>query len=219
VSYRFTATSMVVETAGEAGDTETVRASSLRFLRRVAAWTPASPIEAAMVLPIVRAAGLSGALSEAEYAKTRAAWIAKAEANLAGITDGERRVVWMYAYGASRTKAEAEQAIGALARYPSPGAPDVIPSANAAILGGNYLLAGDAKGALPYLRRASRTCSLLNVVRIAFSARVWLANAIVMTGGDHEEARALYQSVLDRWGNAKPRSVTAESIRAKLAAL
>ena len=49
-------------------------------------------------------------------------------------------------------------------------------------------------------------------------ARVDLADALVESG-PRDEARTLYQSVLARWGNAKPRSATTDHVRAALAAV
>jgi serine/threonine-protein kinase len=79
-------------------------------------------------------------------------------------------------------------------------------------------MAGNLASAIPLLRRGASGCYLLNASILMFAARVWLANALAEMGS-HDEARALYRSVLDRWGHAKPRSGTAEAARAGLKAL
>jgi serine/threonine-protein kinase len=219
LSYRFAAAVSTITVAFEAGDRATARASATAFVARVPAWTPESAVEASMVLPVLALARESGGLSDAEYQKQRAAWLSKVESMAAGAPSTVRRVAWLYAYGSARTPGEAKEALAALERYPSMDALDVVSPFNAGVLGRVRLLAGDAAGAVPYLRRASTTCQMLNSFYAVLHARYDLANALVASGGDRDEARALYRGVVALWGQAKPRSLTAEGARAKLRAL
>ncbi|MBI4951868.1 MAG: hypothetical protein HY908_07520 [Myxococcales bacterium] len=65
------------------------------------------------------------------------------------------------------------------------------------------------KEALPYLRVAARGCFAFDTGLAWVRNAVPLGQALAETG-DREGACGAYRSVLDRWGQARPRSVTAE---------
>ena len=76
-----------------------------------------------------------------------------------------------------------------------------------------YLLLGRVKEALPYLQRAAQGCEAVADLIVYIRAAIPLGEALEKVG-DKEGACRAYQSVLARWGHAKPRSVTAEKARA-----
>jgi TolA-binding protein len=84
--------------------------------------------------------------------------------------------------------------------------------------GMTYLLAGKVDEALPYLERAARSCSALDHPLTQTAAHLHLGTALEARG-DRPGACAAYRTVLERWGAAKPRSVSAEAARARSRAL
>jgi hypothetical protein len=87
-----------------------------------------------------------------------------------------------------------------------------------ATLGVVYQLAGKSGSAVPALRRARSTCSGLAWPRQYIRLNWFLGQALEETG-DIPGACAAYQSVLDRWESAKPKSVTADRSRARMSAI
>jgi tetratricopeptide (TPR) repeat protein len=85
-------------------------------------------------------------------------------------------------------------------------------------LGVAYAYGGRGADAVPLLERMQRICAQNSQV-LGFT-RGWYALGLAKEQtGDLVGARAAYQKVLDRWGSAKPRSVTADKAGASLAAL
>jgi serine/threonine-protein kinase len=85
---------------------------------------------------------------------------------------------------------------------------------SAGYLGQTYLLAGRLDDAIPMLRRAVASCPYPDG---AIWFRLWAAEPLgeaLEQKGDKDGACAAYAEVLSRWGNAKPRSVTADAARA-----
>jgi serine/threonine protein kinase/tetratricopeptide (TPR) repeat protein len=80
------------------------------------------------------------------------------------------------------------------------------------------LLAGKPSDAVPYLRRAAHNCLALTEPFEHLHASFDLGQALEATG-DKPGACAAYKVVLTHWGNAKPRSVTAEKAREHAKAL
>ena len=85
-------------------------------------------------------------------------------------------------------------------------------------LGAMNTFTGHGAEAISYLERAETSCYVLEEVMDLTHDAYALGVAKEQTG-DLPGARAAYQKVLDRWGSAKPRSVTAEKARARLRAL
>jgi cytochrome c-type biogenesis protein CcmH/NrfG len=86
-------------------------------------------------------------------------------------------------------------------------------------IGQARLVTGDAAGAVQALTESLRLrpCGLLGSWG-GLRVHALLAEALEQTG-DLAGARREYERVLRAWGNAKPRSVTAERARARLAKL
>jgi serine/threonine-protein kinase len=85
-------------------------------------------------------------------------------------------------------------------------------------IGRVYLLGGRVEEALPYLTRAAASCLALREPIAHTQAHYWLGQALE-TRKDNEGACAAYKVVLERWGHAKPRSVTADQARERAKAL
>jgi serine/threonine-protein kinase len=138
----------------------------------------------------------------------------------------DRAQIWSYAYASpASTASEAQAALDALADYgpPSPsvgnyndpfgrlGSPE-------ADLGHVYLLAGRLDEAIDHLRRAVATCDVFPSTIDHVRAALNLGRALEQKG-DKAGACDAYTRVLAQWGNAKPRSVTADAARKQSKAL
>ena len=94
-------------------------------------------------------------------------------------------------------------------------------------LGRTFLLAGQPAAAVEPLRAAANSCGILTAeLRPAFyESTIWWMRAHVLLGqaleqtGDTHGACAAYAVVMDRWRNAKPRSVTLEKAKERSRAL
>jgi serine/threonine-protein kinase len=80
------------------------------------------------------------------------------------------------------------------------------------------LLAGRVDEALTFLRVSSSSCLALNDPFSHTRSRLWLGQALEQKG-DTLGACEAYAGVLERWGQAKPKSVTAEAARKRMDAL
>ncbi|HWL87906.1 MAG TPA: protein kinase, partial [Polyangiaceae bacterium] len=72
-----------------------------------------------------------------------------------------------------------------------------------------HLYAGDAAKAVPLLEKATRSCPDLEHAALHVQAHLWLGLAREKVG-DRAGACDAYRGVLQRWGKAKPPSVTAQ---------
>ncbi|MGZ3416840.1 MAG: tetratricopeptide repeat protein, partial [Polyangiales bacterium] len=219
IAWRFLAVMEIADAALESDDRAAAGRAARRFLDRADAWTPKSAGDVAMPLAVLRLAFHTGAIESGELDRERARWMQKLQPMLTGQSESARRGAWLFAHAAMVSNAEeARAALAALPQFAPLSAPDDTTPGAARMIGRVHLLAGDRDAAVPYLRRAAGGCFILNSVAQSFGARVDLADALVSSGA-RDEARTLYQSVLARWGNAKPRSATADHVRAALAAL
>jgi serine/threonine-protein kinase len=165
--------------------------------------------ESAFVLAMARQ---TGALSAAEWAKTRDNWYS-AWSHEAG-SPADRSMVWLRL-----------QADGAFARDDAERAASSIPPGVAtlddtedAALGHLYALLDRWDEAIRRLERVVRTCDALVNIAPRMRARFELARGYE-TKGNVAGACDQYAWVVSRWGNAKPRSVSAEAAKAKMRAL
>ena len=85
-------------------------------------------------------------------------------------------------------------------------------------MGKTLALAGRGVEAEAYLSHAVLSCTVFESPFAAMHARYELAR-VLEVGHQLERARALYQSVLDRWQTARPRSLTAAHAEERLKAL
>jgi serine/threonine-protein kinase len=141
----------------------------------------------------------------------------EADEHRGGKTDPFRTWGWIYA-GDIEDEGDAADALAALTKA---GGVDPKFSNNPFFsqgLGAMYAFAGHGAEAIPYLEKAGASCYQLDEVMDLTHDSYALGVAREQTG-DLPGARAAYQRVLDRWGGAKPRSVTADKARTRLAAL
>ncbi len=191
----------------EMGEPEKALVIAARLERQHAAWVDDDPEDrVALLALLVRAHRAPASQLEAARATVIAA---------PNVAPG---FLWDVLYGSAEgaTPAEAREALAALPRFSPPIGRD---AAWASGRGRTYLLAGRAPEALPFLRRAAHACAELNWSYPEYvHAKELLGEALEATG-DQAGACAAYADVIARWGNAKPRSVTAEKARARVAAL
>jgi tetratricopeptide (TPR) repeat protein len=163
------------------------------------------------MLAIERASGL---LDEHAFLARRAEWLAGLEARSPTVFRG---YLWLQAYPAGVVTAdEARDALAALDRYGG-GVPPFRPQASA-LIGRIYLLAGRLEEAMPWLEADARSCNALNRPFDHVHAVYWLARGYEAKG-DVASACASYFDVLDSWGDARPRSVTADDARKRVKTL
>jgi serine/threonine protein kinase/tetratricopeptide (TPR) repeat protein len=157
----------------------------------------------------------AGALTDDQLASKRAAWLAQW-----GVRAMRPSInyVWVHQVGAGvDTRDEGEAALALLPQYMP------IPLYFAQTLGGYhvghaFLAAGRVGDALPWLQQAARSCHALDLPYEHTHALFTLGQAEEQNG-DTSGACAAYASVVERWGHARPRSVTAEGARKRVAAL
>jgi serine/threonine protein kinase/tetratricopeptide (TPR) repeat protein len=114
------------------------------------------------------------------------------------------------------TEAEARAAVARMPPRPNP-AELLAVSTLLADAGHVLLLAGDPEAAIPWLRRGTESCLAWSQPHPWVEGHVWLGDALVRTGR-RDEACEKYGFVIDRWGPARPRSVTADLARKRAAA-
>ena len=121
-----------------------------------------------------------------------------------------RPYVWVYGYAAPVVNAEdAKVAIEALPRY-SPIPPFLPNGALPALSVGRALwLGGSEAQGLAYLESASKQCWLGTRPMQSITSHAWYAEALEKKGDKPGACKEL-GTLLSFWGNAKPRSVTAE---------
>jgi serine/threonine-protein kinase len=193
---------------------------ALDFLDRRDAWEPDPSAEDMALLrdatPILlRVAARGGRISPAELAARRDPWL---HAWSSRITPVSRNFLWMYAYArVADTPEGAREALAALPEYGSlpPFRPETLVDVD---VGRTYLLAGRAAEAIPWLEHATKTCMVLRFPFEHVRAHLLLAEARE-AGGDRAGACASYRAVIKQWGQAKPRSVTAQKAAERAQAL
>jgi serine/threonine-protein kinase len=164
-----------------------------------------------MLATELHAGTISRAAFDRELARTVAQWEARVVPHL-------RNFVWIWAYAAtSETADEAKAAMARRSAYlPVPVyAPLALVDAD---IGRTYLLAGELDEAVTELQRASSDCSPLDHPIEHTRAHYELGLALEAKR-DTAGACAAFGVVRDRWGTAKPRSVTAQKAIARLGAL
>jgi eukaryotic-like serine/threonine-protein kinase len=162
------------------------------------------------MLAAERAAGL---LSESEFAAKRAAWLAEWETKAPAFFRG---YLWVQAYaGTVTTRADALEALDALERYG--GVPPFRPN-TAVLIGRVYLLADRLDEAMPLLWADARRCDAVGRPFAYVQAQYWLGRGYEAKA-DVSSACTAYEDVLDRWGDARPRSSTADDARKRSQAL
>jgi tetratricopeptide (TPR) repeat protein len=115
-----------------------------------------------------------------------------------------------------------DEAREALRLFPQVKPPPVTwykdPPAMAAAFGRLYVLAGQPRQALPYLRETVNGCDTLRSP-IEHTRSAWFLGQALEATGDTAGACAAYAQVLRRWGDASPPSLTATRARERSRAL
>ena len=209
----------------ETGDRREAGRLAAEALRKKDAWTPDPRTEdfaiAKDFVPTLHdVLRDTGAITDAKHQELRGAWLLEWRARS---SKAWYPFLWLAAY--ARNVDDEAGAIEAAAAMPEYGRPPFHPlSYPDRGLGLMYLLTGHAEQAVPFLERAAWTCHAgeygfgIEVSWDAVRAARDLGRALETTGR-LEAACASYRRVLERWGHAKPRSVTADDARARLARL
>jgi eukaryotic-like serine/threonine-protein kinase len=209
-----------VEALLESGEAAKAAAVADEYLKRSDAWMPDAVIEDFSIandpVPTMLDAERAGGKMKAwEIQSRREAWLNRL---LPELEDSERGYVWISGYAATaRTADDAAHALEVLPRLGPlpPFAPKTVAEAS---IGNVYLLAGRVDEAAPLIERGAATC-------LAFERPMDHTHAQLLLGtvrearGDRLGACSAYAAVLARWGDAKPRSITADKARARQKAL
>jgi len=158
---------------------------------------------------------LAGRMGDADFARRRDVWVAQARSATRNHGEADDSA-WVDFYARpAATPAQAREAVDALPRFaPLPrtvGNPGVWTAREEAI-GRAYLVSGDLDRAIEHLRLAAGACGVLPNLHLYVRAHEDLGEALAAKG-DTAGACAEYGVVLGYWGNAKPRSVTADRAR------
>jgi serine/threonine-protein kinase len=159
--------------------------------------------------------GRTGGASPAQLEERRSSWLAAWRAKTSAAYLGDLWIAGWAAPASSREQGVA--AVDALASFGS--IPPFVPNLPAeALVGHAYLLADRLDDAIVALRHGTATCTVL--FDPFGHTRGWLdLGAALETKGDRAGACDAYRVVVDRWGHAKPRSLSAEHARARTAAI
>jgi serine/threonine-protein kinase len=213
-------TQWLAQALAESGRADDAARVARAFLDKSEAWEPDPRAEDyAMArdrtVPILALARAGGALTREQAFARRDAWLAKWSARA---LPSFHRFLWMHAFPPlADTPAEARDALAAEARFgPLPAyRPKVLTTAD---IGRLHLLAGHADDAIRFLEDATKSCRALEHPVLHTRAHDWLGRAREEKG-DKAGACAAYRVVIERWGAANPRSVTAEHARERGKAL
>jgi serine/threonine-protein kinase len=197
----------LVEAATETGDMRTAANVAADYLSRRSAWRGACPrCEAVMVSAAARGGRLDGREASrriaAAFAATTATGVPPANA-------------WAQTYAyAVQTPSEATAAVAKLDELDA-GAPTTFRGAASRAL----FLAGRGEQARPTLEHNVRSCSAVFGYAMNWVHSHLYLGELDERAGNLEGACGHYAKVVERWGNAKPRSVAADEARAHAAKL
>jgi serine/threonine-protein kinase len=195
---------------------------AMDFLNRRDGWSPENRGDdfalAWDVTPaMLRIAYEGGAAPRAALDRHRDAWAAGWAPRMA-TSKFASSFIWLHAWaGTTFDQASANAALAKRASFEPivPFRPEAIAELYEGV---TYLLAGRIDEAIERLRFATRSCRALRHPFEHVRAHDWLGRALEAKGLGHEACDA-YAAVISRWGEAKPRSVTAQHARERLRAL
>jgi serine/threonine-protein kinase len=201
----------------ETGKTELAGQTAKDHLARSAAWEPSARGVDYYKSSFLVYAHAGGQMTDAEYRKQRDAWVEEASTVMTTPLTGHQDI-WYNTYAfAAQDAASSREALAVLPHYqPLPWL--VSTKTDFALTGRTYLLAGETAEAIRWLERASHHCSVYSEPLWHMRAHLWLGQAREQQG-DKENACAAYKVVLEHWGHAKPKSVTADAAAARFHAL
>jgi serine/threonine-protein kinase len=211
---------LLARIAEETGKPERARAVAQAYLARKDAWAPSHRVDNVSIFldPVPEMLGIlgrTGGASPAQLEERRSSWLAAWRAKTSAAYLGDLWIAGWAAPASSREQGVA--AVDALASFGS--IPPFVPNLPAeALVGHAYLLADRLDDAIVALRHGTATCTVL--FDPFGHTRGWLdLGAALETKGDRAGACDAYRVVVDRWGHAKPRSLSAEHARARTAAI
>lgn len=205
--------------AYETGDVQAAGKVADDFLKLMPALTP-DPLGNDPSMWFYEYLYRSGRMKKEELEGHRKEWLASQEQGKT--TQDNQRMApfrWAMIYaGFAETLDEAKEAQDQLPNFlPLPPDPRRTPLYDAD-MGKANALAGKFDDALPYLKSVTEACIALDMPEL--QTRSFYFYGLALEGkGDLPGARKAYQTVLDRWGSAKPKSVTADRARARLKVL
>jgi serine/threonine-protein kinase len=209
-----TAASFLVELAVETGDVAGAGRIADGFLKRQGAWSGAPDADAGRMLRVER---LGGLVDDAGLRTARATFLEQwtRQSSRVRFVHG---VAWLVGYGALvETKDDAEEALRELPSYgPLPVGQRT--ALNDEVYGRTLLYGGRVDDAIAPLTRAAHMCTALVEPFRHVRAQLLLGQALEAKG-DASGACAAYGAVLEAWGSARPRSVTAGFARERKAKL
>jgi len=211
---------LLLRIAEETGRADRVRDVAQAYLARRDAWTPPHRVDDTSIRmdPVPEMLGALarvGAISQTQLSDRRREWLRAWRAKTGPAFVG---LLWLAGWASTATTAEdAKAALAARGEYePLPPFTPYYPGM--ADVGHAYLLAGRTADAVVALRHAVSTCTQLEEP-VAY-VRAWLELGTALEQqGDTAGACKAYRAVLDRWGHARPRSLTADRARARSTAL
>ncbi|MFO0756881.1 MAG: protein kinase [Byssovorax sp.] len=186
----------------ETGQLDRAARVAADYLKRKDAWQSLPEMDSTLVMLYVMARG--GLLSHKELVEKRARYVAEAKAHDPKMPAWDE---WSMSHWSEGSREEVDAAIAAIRDDMGPP-----PSYLAWKVGELYERAGQHARAIPLLRDALKPCA-----RPIWEVPLHLAKALEGTG-DRAAACAIYEKILAHWGNAKPRSVTADEARARVRA-
>jgi serine/threonine-protein kinase len=157
----------------------------------------------------------AGKISREAFMSRRDRWARDWESR---VSPPFRNHLWLHGYAATvSTLEDARDALSALARY-EPLPPYRIQTLVDEGVGATFLLGGRLDEAQSWLTQATRSCRALTFPVEHVRAHYWLGQASEALG-DKPGACGAYRTVVERWGEAKPRSVTADRTRERMQAI
>jgi serine/threonine-protein kinase len=213
-------TLLLVQILTETGRTADAGRIAKDFLDRQDVWEPDPRAEdyaiSRDVTPaLLAAAQRAGLLRRDELLSRRQAWMTSWERKVGPVY---RNHLWLQGYAAIVDNPEdAAAALDALERY-TPIAPFRPMTLSWMGVGPAYLLAGRVEDAVSWLEGVTKSCLLLQFPVEHTQGSAWLGLSREQKG-EKAAACAAYRGVIDRWGGARPRSVTAEKVKERMKAL
>ncbi len=205
--------------AYEEGDVQKAARIADGFLKILPALTP-SPVGNDPTIWTAEYMFRANRISKQDLEDKRKTWLKEREANRTqqeNMRLGPFRWAQLYA-GFAETLDEAKDALDKQTDFlPLPPESRRTSSFDAE-LGKTYALAGKNDDALPPLRHVTKACIALGQPILQTRSFYFLGMALEGKG-DIDGAKKAYQVVIDRWGNAKPKSVTAEAAKKRLKVL
>jgi serine/threonine protein kinase/tetratricopeptide (TPR) repeat protein len=220
VQHHAQAADMLVDIYAETGRAADAGAVARTFLAAEGAWESETRAEDEGIatdptLRMLSAMRTAGLITPEAFAVRRKDWLDRWVVRAPPFYRG---YVWLHGVADGvHDEAQARDALQALPGYG--GLPPFRPNDDPEVpVGWVYFLAGRTEEALPLLRASAGNCSGFRAPLAHVRARYLLGRAL-QAGGDAPGACVEYRAVLERWGKARPRSVTADDARTRARAL